>query len=78
MITVKLYGLLRLDSGIRELDLEAATVAELYTRLPEKVDRITKKDLESCVLLVNGKVSSRRTKLTDGDVVQLMPPVAGG
>ena len=26
----KLYGLLRLNSGIRELDLEAATVAELY------------------------------------------------
>ena len=68
MITVKLYGLLRLDSGIRELDLEAATVAALFT----------KKDLEGCVLLVNGKVSSRRAKLADGDVVQLLPPVAGG
>ena len=78
MITVKLYGLLRLDSGIRELSVEAATVAELYSRLPEKIDRIRKKDLEGCVLLVNGKVSNRRTKLTDGDVVQLMPPVAGG
>ena len=78
MITVKLYGLLRLDSGIRELDLEAATVAELYTRLPEKVGRITKKDLESCVLLVNGKAANRRTKLADGDVVQLLSPIAGG
>ena len=78
MITVKLYGLLRLDTGLRELDLEAATVAELYARLPEKTERITKKDLEGCVLLVNGKVSSRRTKLADGDMVQLMPPVAGG
>lgn len=78
MITVKLYGLLRLDSGIRELELEAATVAELYVRLPEKTDRITKKDLEGCVLLVNGKVSGRRTKLADGDEVQLFPPVAGG
>ncbi len=78
MITVKLYGLLRLDSGIRELSVEAATVAELYTRLSEKVDRLTKKDLEGCVLLVNGKVSSRRAKLADGDVVQLLPPVAGG
>lgn len=78
MITVKLYGLLRLDTGIRELSVEAATVAELYTRLPEKVDRITKKDLEGCVLLVNGKVVNRRTKLADGDVVQLLSPVAGG
>ena len=78
MITVKLYGLLRLDSGIRELSLEAKTVSELCSRLPEKTDRITKKDLGGCVFLVNGKVSGRRTKLTDGDVVQLMPPVAGG
>lgn len=78
MITVKLYGLLRLDSGIRELDLDAKTIPELYSRLLEHTDRITRKDLEGCVLLVNGKVSNRRTKLTDGDVVQLMPPVAGG
>ena len=78
MITVKIYGLLRLDAGIRELNVEAASVTELYARVAEKTDRITRKDLEGCVLLVNGKVSSRRTKLTDGDVVQLMPPVAGG
>lgn len=78
MITVKLYGLLRLDSGIRELPLDAKTIPELYSRLLEHTDRITKKDLEGCVHLVNGKVSNKRTKLADGDVVQLMPPVAGG
>lgn len=78
MITVKLYGLLRLDSGIRELSLDAKTVPELYSRLFEKTDRISKKDLEGCVLLVNGKAASRRTKLADGDVVQLLSPVAGG
>lgn len=78
MITVKFYGLLRLDAGIRELNVEAASVTELYARVAEKTDRITRKHLEGCVLLVNGKVSGRRTKLTDGDVVQLMPPVAGG
>ena len=78
MITVKLYGLLRLDSGIRELSLDAKTVPELYSRLLEHTDRITQTDLEGCVLLVNGKVSSKRTKLADGDVVQLLSPVAGG
>ena len=78
MITVKLYGLLRLDSGIRELSLDVKTVPELYSRLLEKTDRISKKDLEGCVLLVNGKAASRRTKLADGDVVQLMSPVSGG
>ena len=78
MITVKLYGLLRLDSGIRELSLDVKTVPELYFRLLEHSDRITKKDLEGCVLLVNGKAANRRTKLADGDVVQLLSPVAGG
>ena len=78
MITVKLYGLLRLDSGIRELSLDVKTVPELYSRLLEKTDRISKKDLEGCVLLVNGKAANRRTKLADGDVVQLMSPVSGG
>ena len=78
MITVQLYGLLRLDSGIRERSLDAKTVPELYSRLLAETDRISKKDLEGCVLLVNGKVGGRRTKLADGDVVQLLPPVAGG
>ena len=78
MITVKLYGLLRLDTGIRELSLDAKTVPELYSRLLEKTDRISKKDLEGCVLLVNGKAANRRTKLANGDVVQLLSPVAGG
>ena len=78
MITVKLYGLLRLDSGIRELSLDAKTIPELYSRLLEKTDRISKKDLEGCVLLVNGKAANRRTKLADGDVVHLLSPVAGG
>ena len=75
MITVKLYGLIRLDSGIRERSLDAKTVPELYSRLLAETDRISKKDLE---VLVNGKVGGRRTKLADGDVVQLMSPVSGG
>ena len=54
MIRVKLYGLLRIDSGIKERQLEAA------------------------VSLVNGSPANKRTKLTDGDTVIFMSPVAGG
>lgn len=78
MITVRFYGLLRLDAGVREMHLEAAAVPELYTQISGQNPRITKKDLEGCVLLINGKASNRRAKLIDGDVVQLLPPVAGG
>lgn len=78
MITVRFYGLLRLDAGVREMTVAASTVAELFALISRQNPRITKKDLEGYVLLINGKVRSRRAKLADGDVVQLMPPVAGG
>jgi len=76
MITVKLFGLLRLESGIRKKQLEAKTVKEVLTALESC--GIPKKDLECCILLVNGKSANKRTKLQNGDTVVLMSPVAGG
>ena len=76
MITVKLYGLLRIESGIREQKLDAATVKEVLDALMRL--GIEKKELDGCVILVNGSSASKRSKLTDGDTVVLMSPVAGG
>ena len=76
MITVKLYGLLRLDSGIKEKQLDAATVKQVLEALADC--GIPKKDLNGCVILVNGNSANKRSKLTDGDTVVLMSPVAGG
>ena len=76
MITVRFYGLLRLDSGIKERQLEAGTIKEVYTQLTEL--GLSRKELDGCVILVNGKPASKRQKLQDGDTVQLMSPVAGG
>ena len=76
MITVKLYGLLRLDSGIKERQLEAATVAQILDYLQSQ--GISRKDLNGAVVLVNGQSANKRTKVNDGDVVQLLSPVAGG
>ena len=76
MITVKLYGLLRITSGIKEKQVSAATVNEVLDRLADY--GIDRKDLKGCVIYVNGKNANRRSKLTDGDSVVLMSPVAGG
>ena len=76
MITVKLYGLLRIESGIRQKQLEARTVKEVIASLADC--GIPKKDLDGCVILVNGAVAKKHTKLHDGDLVVLMSPVAGG
>jgi len=76
MITVKLFGLLRLESGIKERQLEAATVKEVLQQLA--TEGISKKDLSGSVIFVNGEPANKRKKLIDGDLVVLMPPVAGG
>ena len=76
MITVKLYGLLRIESGIREKHLEAGTVKEVLNHLAGC--GIPQKNLSSCVILINGSNATKRSKLTDGDTVVLMSPVAGG
>ena len=75
MITVKLFGLVRLETGIKELQIEAATVNELRKELSRY---IPEEMVRGCVLLVGGRQANRFTKLKDGDQVMLMPPVAGG
>ena len=76
MITVKLYGLLRLDSGIRERAMNAESVRDVLDGLAQA--GLNSKTLSGCVILVNGTPAKKRTKLNPGDVVQLLPPVAGG
>lgn len=76
MITVKLYGLLRLDSGIRERRLEAETVGDVLRALAGW--GIPRKELRGCLIFVNGDSAGRRRKLAAGDTVVLMSPAAGG
>ena len=76
MITVKLYGLLRIESGIKQKQLEACSVKEVLTSLADS--GIPKKDLDGCVILINGTSASKRSKVKDGDTVVLMSLVAGG
>ena len=78
MITVKLFGLLRLDTGLRELQVEAANIRQLKEAILRATDRITKEKLRGCVILVNGAPCKAWTKLKDGNRVTLLPPVAGG
>ena len=76
MITVKLYGLLRIESGIKEKQLEAATVKQVLDALA--ACGIPQKELKGCVILINGSSANKRSKLNPGDTVVLMSPVAGG
>ena len=75
MITVRLFGLLRLETGIKQLQVCAGNLKELQKELTRW---IPEEKIKGCVLIVNGKRANSRTKLEDGDQVMLMPPVAGG
>ena len=84
MINVKLFGLFRLDTGIKEMDVEASCVKDLYPKLLEKAKEvnpkttITSKDIDGCIVVINGVQSKKSAKLKDGDKVMLMSPVCGG
>jgi len=76
MITVKLYGLLRIESGIREKQLEASSIKEVLEALA--ACGIPGKALNGCLILINGSSANKRSRLKDGDTVVLMSPAAGG
>ena len=84
MVKVKLFGLFRLDTGLKELEAEAATVAELYPILLSEAKRlhpgtkVTAKDIDGCIVMINGKQGRKSSPLRDGDLVMLMSPVCGG
>ena len=84
MVHVKLFGLLRLDAGLKELDAEAAAVRDLYPILLAEAKRakpstkVTARDVDGCVVLINGKQGKKSSRLKDGDEVLLMSPVCGG
>ena len=78
MVNVKLFGLFRLDTGLRELSAEAGTVRELYPILLANAKKITAADLDGCIVVINGRQSETGAALRDGDEVWLMSPVCGG
>jgi len=87
MIRVRLFGLFRLDTGLRELKVDASKVrivADLYPVLLEEAHKVnprTKiiaKDIDGCIVVVNGKQLNKKVAIKDGDEVMLMSPVCGG
>lgn len=84
MVKVKLFGLFRLDTGIKELEADVTAVSQLYPLLLAEARRIkpdttiSAADIDGCVILINGKQGKKSSKLRDGDQVMLMSPVCGG
>lgn len=75
MITVKIFGTFRLDSGLKQMQADVKTAKELYPLIMDEVKRIdpntklTIKDVKGCILSRGGKQISPSTRLDDGDVI---------
>ena len=84
MIQVKIFGLLRLDTGLKELRANAKTVSDLYPLILQEAKKlnpattVSAKDIDGCIVVVNDVQKNKHAKLKDGDVVMLMSPVCGG
>ncbi len=84
MVKVKLFGLFRLDTGLRELETDVKTVKELYAVLLSEAKKakpdtkVTAKDIDGCIVMINGKAGKKTSRLSNGDEVMLMSPVCGG
>ena len=84
MVKVKLFGLFRLDTGLKELEADVKSVKELYPVLlaeAKKVKpdtKVTAADIDGCIVMINGRQGKKSSALKDGDEVMLMSPVCGG
>ena len=84
MVTVKLFGTFRLDSGIKEMNLDVSSVKDIFPIIMDEVKRRdprtarTMKDLKGCIVSLNGKQVGMKAQLQDGDTLFLVRAVAGG
>jgi molybdopterin synthase catalytic subunit len=71
-VQVRLFAGLRERAGFAELELEAATVADVWPQLG------LGDEPEGLLYAVNRRYADRDTALAEGDEVALIPPVSGG
>lgn len=77
MITVRFFGLLRLDSGVKTVEVKAKNMTELF-RVLEQKSQIPVKTLKGCKVFINGKPKKFNQKLRDGDEIMFLVPSCGG
>jgi molybdopterin converting factor subunit 1 len=77
-LTVRYFALFRESTGCDQEQLEsaAATPAELFDELRARHAGL--EEFEHMKFAINDELVPRNAPLSDGDVVLLFPPVAGG
>ena len=73
---------MRLQAGRGGLEVEAASVGDLLPKVAAAGHGLSLADLRNSLIFVNGTAIQNlrgfKTKLSDGDEVQIFSPMAGG
>ena len=77
-ITVRYFAMFRENAGVDEetLALEAETAADVFAATKDKHG--SSEPLGHCKVAINDVMADWDSSVSDGDVLLLFPPVAGG
>lgn len=77
MISVQLYGVVRLQAGVAKLELDEAQVKTLHD-LKGMLPGISRKEANDFLVLVNGSSVKKSYRFQNGDIVVFLSPAGGG
>jgi len=77
MVTIKLFGTLRLKTGCKAIEANVSTVREGLEALAEATG-LSYKELKQCITCINGVQAKLSAPLQDGDELALFSPSGGG
>ena len=80
-VTVKLFGVYRVDTHIAHTEIEADKLSGLLEKLNDMTAEENKSSLSfsDATVFINGEhCKKKRQKLSDGDEVWLLSPASGG
>ena len=77
MVTIKLFGTLRIKTGCKGLEADISSVKEGCEVLSEAAG-LPYKEVKKCIAVVNGKQVKLATPLQDGDELAFFSPSGGG
>lgn len=77
MVTIKLFGSLRLKTGFKEMQVYASSVSEACA-LMARATGWNLKEFKNCVFSLNGTQVKYSAKLKDGDELIFLSPSGGG
>ncbi len=82
MVNVEFFGLYRLNYKMKECQLDARNVLDLFGELNKMNPVYSVKELKNSIVIVNdvniNDLKKYRTKLSEGDKVLIMSPASGG